>query len=172
MTGPTHSNRMQSQATCSRIHSRSEFVRIADQAKFQTCCTIISEQGDTVGPRLALERDTQGEQSSKHFLTGSESTRRTWAQRVRARWGMKIGKLPVAPDISPLEIKIQTCIKHVTPFLVPTTTPSGVAQLVFVFGSVPKATPKLGPKMKSFSNPNPATIAFTMAKLCSEAVPG
>ena len=68
MTGPTHSNRMQSQATCSRIHSRSEFVRMADQAKFQRCCTIILEHGDTVGPRLALERNTQGEQSSKHFF--------------------------------------------------------------------------------------------------------
>ena len=35
---------------------------------FQRCCTIILEHGDTVGPRLALERNTQGEQSSKHFF--------------------------------------------------------------------------------------------------------
>ena len=53
------------------------------------------------------------------FLTGTENTRRTLAQRLRARWGLKIGKLPVAPDISPLEIKIKTCIKNVTPFFGP-----------------------------------------------------
>ena len=67
------------------------------------------------------------------LLTGSESTRRTWAQRFRAWWGLKIGKLPVAPDISPLEIKIQTCIKIVTPLLVQKTTPIQGSHIMFLY---------------------------------------
>ena len=39
------------------------------------------------------------------LLSGTEFWKRKWAQRSRDRWGMKIGRLPLAPEIFPLEIK-------------------------------------------------------------------
>ena len=38
------------------------------------------------------------------LLSGTEFWKRQWAKRFRDRWGMKIGRLPLAPEIFPLEI--------------------------------------------------------------------
>ena len=172
MTGPTHSNRMQSQAMCSRIHSRSEFVRMADQAEFQRCCTIILEHGDTVGPRLALERNTQGEQSSKHFFDRQRKHQTHLGTTIPSSVGIENWQASRGTGNLSRGEKIKTYQKR-DPIFGPKSDPnSGVAQTVFVFGSVPKTSPKLGPKMRSCFNPNPDTIVFTMATLCSEAVPG
>ena len=173
MTGPTHSNRMQSQATCSRIHSRSEFVRMADQAKFQRCCTIILEHGDTVGPRLALERNTQGEQSSKHFVDRQRKHQTHLGTTIPSLVGVENWQASRGTGHLSLGNKNPDMYQKRDPIFDPNNDPnSGVAHHVFVFGSVPKTIPKLGPTMRSFFNPNPDTNLFTMAKLCSEAVPG
>jgi hypothetical protein len=57
------------------------------------------------------------------LVTGSENTLRNWAWRFRGRWGLKIGKLPLSADVTPLEIKHKAWIQNATPFLVQKSTP-------------------------------------------------
>jgi hypothetical protein len=67
------------------------------------------------------------------LATGSENTLRNWAWRFRGRWGLKIGKLPLSPDVSPQEIKHKAWIQNVTPFLVQKSTPIQGSHRLFLY---------------------------------------
>jgi hypothetical protein len=95
------------------------------------------------------------------LVTGSDSTLRNWAWRFRGRWGLKIGKLPVSPDVSPQEIKHKAWIQNVTPFLVQKSTPIQGSHRLFLYSEPAQKRPqKWIQQWRCFAIPMQAQLYF------------